>query len=1253
MSDYANYTVGWICAIRTEYVAAQAFLDENFGTPEFIPPGDNNHYTLGRIGKHNVVIAVLPDGGYGLSSAAAVIKDVIRSFPNLRIGLMVGVGGGAPSRKNDIRLGDIVVSSPRDGHGGVFQYDFGKVMEIADTEDGTSVQRFQETGFLAPPPVFLRTAVNGLGARYELQGHQIEEAIGNVLQKNRKLNRKYKRPQASSDRLYRSDAIHPSSEGDEEHCIKICGNDASKLVARPERDEDEDNPAIHYGLIASANCLMKNATVRDQIAAKKGALCFEMEAAGLVNQFPCLVIRGICDYSDSHKNKEWQGYASMTAAAYAKDLLNEIAPSRVEAETRISEIPGILSSIEKTTSKINASVQVMGASLGNLTTKQHQAAIKAWLSPSDCSTNYNKAIRQRHKGTGSWLLESDNFDKWKTDRNSFLWLHGIMGCGKTILSSTVIENLSSCRPLVYFYFDITDGDKQTFDKMIRSLLYQLYYQSSQAPPPQLEELFHSCEDGNIQPTSLLLSQTFLSIIEKTEEIWIVLDALDECNQEERAELLSWMKGIRTVSERKNVHLLVTSRSDKNDIESGIRKLAHAAYALEIKSSLTTTDISAYIRWRVREDDGLERWRAYPDIQDEMEAELQRKSDGMFRWVACQLDAVSSCLDLRQLRQTLRSLPKTLDETYARILHGIPEDYKKSAIKILQFLTYSRRHLWIEEVIDVVAVDLDESPHFDPKYRMPNQNEILCYCSSLVTTANVYTGRTQLQLAHASVKEYLLSNRLDDQIAPNFQIFHANASISKICLTYILHLDLPEPMNFDKDSSIQVLKAFPLASYSAMYWMEFAIGVEAADQDLQGLLEKLFYDKRFYQFCYNLYKPEPQPYRNPMAVEQISKLYYASACGLRGMVGSLISAGSHLNAFGEFDDSALFAASICGHCDVVEILLANGADVNKQEGYFGSPLHAASRFGYVRIVKLLLANGANINAQGGISSTALEAASSANHVEVVELLLENGADIHDRGGYFYSALAAASSYGHDDVVKLLLKNGADVDQGYPLERAASHGHKKVVEILLENGADVSIQGKEYGGALRAASSRGHANIVELLLKRGADVNAESVWGNALEAASTHGHHESVELLVANGANIDQSGALHAASSCGHERIVETLIRQGADVNAQFGVHGSALQAASSCGYDKVAKLLLINGADVNAQNSMPRASQNALAAAVSRGHEKVVELLLKNGADISESECHDRLIQIASIRGHLKVVEILLANGSSRVTLKNE
>jgi nucleoside phosphorylase len=110
------------------------------------------------------------------------------------------------------------------------------------------------------------------------------------------------------------------------------------MILRPERTEDEDNPVIHYGLIASANQLIKDALVRDRLATEKDVLCFEMEAAGLIDHFPCLVIRGICDYSDSHKNKDWQGYAVMAAAVYAKDLLYRITSNKIEAEKRISDI---------------------------------------------------------------------------------------------------------------------------------------------------------------------------------------------------------------------------------------------------------------------------------------------------------------------------------------------------------------------------------------------------------------------------------------------------------------------------------------------------------------------------------------------------------------------------------------------------------------------------------------------------------------------------------------------------------------------------------------------------------------------------------------------------------------------------------------------------------------------------------------------------------------------------------------------------
>ncbi|RYP64079.1 hypothetical protein DL771_008938 [Monosporascus sp. 5C6A] len=204
MSDPQDYCVGWICALSTEYVAAQTFLDERHEGPTFVSPHDNNDYTLGKIGKHNVVIAVMPDGEYGTTSGASVARDMLHSFHNVRIGLMVGIGGGAPSKRRDVRLGDVVVSAPRDGHGGVFQYDFGKTIQD---------QTFRTTGYLNQPPVVLRTAISGLKAQYESEGHQIEMTISDLLSKKPRLQKKYGRPDPNTDRLYQSNFVHRDQEG--------------------------------------------------------------------------------------------------------------------------------------------------------------------------------------------------------------------------------------------------------------------------------------------------------------------------------------------------------------------------------------------------------------------------------------------------------------------------------------------------------------------------------------------------------------------------------------------------------------------------------------------------------------------------------------------------------------------------------------------------------------------------------------------------------------------------------------------------------------------------------------------------------------------------------------------------------------------------------------------------------------------------------------------------------------------------------
>lgn len=322
--DRSDYTVGWICAIPEEFIAARAFLDETHELLEDLDPRDTNNYVLGRMYHHNIVIACLPLGEYGTASAAQVAIDMVRSFPNIRTGMAVGIGGGAPSKRHDIRLGDVVVGKRSRDHGGVIHYDFDQSMQTKE---------FVQASFLNLPPLSLRTAAAGLEATHLSEGHTLADDVEKILQKYPRMKR-YCRPNID-DRLYKSTFIHSTSSGD----CQSCGSDPSHVEQRDPRDEDDDDPVIHYGLIASGNQVMKDAQIRDKFARERGVLCFETEAAGLVNNLPCLVIRGICDYSDSHKNDKWQGYAAMMAAAYAKDLLRRLPPERVEVRERIRDLP--------------------------------------------------------------------------------------------------------------------------------------------------------------------------------------------------------------------------------------------------------------------------------------------------------------------------------------------------------------------------------------------------------------------------------------------------------------------------------------------------------------------------------------------------------------------------------------------------------------------------------------------------------------------------------------------------------------------------------------------------------------------------------------------------------------------------------------------------------------------------------------------------------------------------------------------------
>ncbi len=288
--EHGDYTIAWICALSLELAASRAMLDEEHS----LPPnhaGDDNTYVLGRINQHNVVMTCLP-GQYGTNNAAIVATNLKRSFPNIRATLMVGIGGGSPSQA-DLYLGDVVVGTR------VIQYDMGKTIAGG---------LFQVTADAKTPATLLNSAVSVLRSNSSSRIASIlQTRLPNIPRPNH------------PDRLFQADYEHPLWA---QTCI---GCDPEKL--QPRRARLSDEPQIHYGVIASGNRVMKDGRARDEIAQRLSALCFEMEAAGMMDNLQCLPIRGICDYSDSHKNKEWQDYAAATAAAYARELLEGLSPS--------------------------------------------------------------------------------------------------------------------------------------------------------------------------------------------------------------------------------------------------------------------------------------------------------------------------------------------------------------------------------------------------------------------------------------------------------------------------------------------------------------------------------------------------------------------------------------------------------------------------------------------------------------------------------------------------------------------------------------------------------------------------------------------------------------------------------------------------------------------------------------------------------------------------------------------------------------
>ncbi|KAL4995400.1 purine and uridine phosphorylase [Aspergillus recurvatus] len=983
------YAIAWIAALPIERAAAEAMLDEEHATPIGFTrhQTDANVYTWGRVGEHNIVIASLASGVYGTTSAATTASSLLASLPSIRVGLLVGIGGGIarPDEDRDIRLGDVVVSQPSGTMGGVCQYDSIKA-KLSDERE--------RTGFLGRPPIVLLNALSSIQAYHERKDSKVSVFLQEMLEKNPKMSKKSKQNPgyvyqgSDNDRLFKASYDHVPGPD-------CRGCDTANEVQRDPRDTA--NPEIHYGIIASGNTLVKDAITRDRIVADLGenCICVEMEAAGLMNHFPCLVIRGICDYADSHKNDRWQRYASATAAAYAKELLGYVPGAEVQETKRALEVlqsvQEQIKDVQQTTVATKAasrhspsapprplSPPAQAGRHDSIRSHLHVDRIRRWLRPPDPSTNANHARTLRHEGTGAWLLKHPIFQSWHAGARRHLWLYGLAGCGKTVLSATVLEYLEAENNdlILRFFFDFSDTTKQTLDGMLRSLAFQLY-QRGIGSAIHLDTLYQEHHSGSNEPATKVLLDTILKMLLVQKKVYIVLDALDESKT--RDDILMWIKNVVSSPELVHIQLLFTGRPE-SEFQRCMPPLIGEQNCLPLEKQAVNSDIRSWVTAQLSQRHDFTEKSLSQELREGICRRVGDGADGMFRWASCQLDSLARCRHEAAMNEALASLPQDLNETYQRMIANIPRDLKDDAIRLLQFLMHSRQPLTLSEAKEVIATQIkDKSKGFDKKRRLFSEIDVLDYCPSLITVVH---ATKELHLAHFSVKEYLLGESYFDTVT-------ANISITTTYLIYLTDLS---------GSNKEIWRDFPMARRAAKHWTEHA-ALAQTSEDISPMIVGFLGNEVTFQRWGRLYQAhmswddDPGPPRG-------SKLYYICLAGLVVPARDIIEIGADINAQGGEYGNALQAAAYEGYQEIVHLLLNRGADINAQGGRYGNALQAAAYKGYQEIVHLLLKRGADINAQGGEYGNALQAALCEGHQEIVQSLLDRGADINAQGGSRY-------------------------------------------------------------------------------------------------------------------------------------------------------------------------------------------------------------------------------------------------------------
>ncbi|KAI0412872.1 ankyrin repeat-containing domain protein [Xylaria grammica] len=806
--------------------------------------------------------------------------------------------------------------------------------------------------------------------------------------------------------------------------------------------------------------------------------------------------------------------------------------------------------------------------------RDEEEAILHWLSQIDFADQQTDLLRRREPGTGEWLLASSKYRSWIKSRRRTLFCPGVPGAGKSMIASIVIDDLSktfrhdNSVAVAYMFYNFRCMHEQQPEDLLASLVKQILH--DRPVPAEVKDLFTVHKPRRTRPSLTEISSVLSSICALFTNVFIVVDALDECQREQREKFLS---EIFNLQKTKPLNLFATSRMIPE-----IEGLFDDSEQLEVRA--TIDDVHKYLDTRTSRLPTFIR-----GIRDEIKTEICKAVDGIFLLAQLYVNSLEGKRSIKAVRGALKDLRtgcSAYDTVYSSALQRIEDqvkDARELAKQVISWITWSRRPISMTELQHALGIELGSSVLDEDN--LPDVDYMVSVCAGLVTVD--HESRV-IRLVHYTAQEYL--ERSWKHQAARFE-----ADMSATCITLLSFSYFESGICTTDRGFEERLQAYPFYDYSARNWGNHARA--------GGVLDDV-------AFCFLRDKAKVEAAGQALAVScevrsqdvrgTTTGIHLAAHFGLTEAVRVLLEDGWPPDATDGYSRTPLSWATREGHEDVAKLLLESGRGE--------SPLACAVSRRNEGLVRLLLKGGANPNFRYGDGRTGLSHAAGEGHNSIVGLLL--GADKIDpnlKNLDGQGPLSCAAEAGHSSVVALLLDhpgvapNAEDADGWTPLMAAADEGHEAAVAVLLaRDGVDVNRKNTWNQTPLLRAARNGHANVVKMLLgKEEIEVDSADTSGwTPLIQAARHGHSSTIgELLKTSGVNIlhaDTAGrtALSWAAGQGYEALVECLLWQpaaglllleaGAALDACHGLNGwTALQLATLQAHREVELLLQSRGA----------------------------------------------------------------------------